>query len=220
MTARLLLIVTVCGIAVPARAQPPPPRDTRPAPVVGTSSIRGVVVSDEKQPRPLRRARVMLNGLALALGRTVIANDDGSFSFDRLPAGRYTVGAAKESYVSMNYGARRTGRPGAGITLADHETKTLTLRLPRGGVVTGTVTDALGQPVAGAGVVAMTSVLLPPMGERRLIPAGLTAGTRRPRRVSNLRLAGRRIPYTSLWCRRCGGTPELACCRPPRCEER
>jgi hypothetical protein len=176
MTARLLLIVTACGIAVPARAQPPPPRDTRPAPVVGTSSIRGVVVSDEKQPRPLRRARVMLNGPALALGRTVIANDDGSFSFDRLPAGRYTAGAAKESYVSMNYGARRTGRPGAGITLADRETKTLTLRLPRGGVVTGTLTDALGQPMAGVQVVAMTYQLFGPTGERRFMPAGLTAG--------------------------------------------
>jgi hypothetical protein len=177
MTARLLLIVTVCGIAAPALAQLPPPRDTRPAPAVGTSSIRGIVVSDEKQPRPLRRARVMLNGPALALGRTVIANDDGSFSFDGLPAGRYTVGAAKESYVSMNYGARRTGRPGGGITLADRETKTLTLRLPRGGVVTGTLTDALGQPVPGAQIGAMTYQLFAPTGERRFMPAGLTAGT-------------------------------------------
>ena len=94
-----------------AQAQPPA-RDARPVVATGSGIVTGVVMSDEAQPRPLRRARVTINGPALKPGRTAITGDNGAFAFDRLPAGRYTLAAAKDAYITMNYGASRPGRPG------------------------------------------------------------------------------------------------------------
>lgn len=147
-----------------------PPRDTSRSAATGTATIAGTVVSDEMQPRPLRRTRVMLNGSTLPVARTLITNDDGSFVFERVPAGRYTIGALKDGYVAMNYGATRFGRPGVPIVVRDGESHRVTLKLPRGSVITGTITSADGQPIPGVGVVAMLERYVPASGERRLTP--------------------------------------------------
>jgi hypothetical protein len=144
------------AIALALCQQQLPPRDTRPAPGIGTGRIAGVVTTDEAQPRPLRRARVMLTGASLEAGWSVITSDDGAFTFEGLQPGRYTVGALKEGYVAMNYGAMRTGRPGRGVQVAERQTVAVTLRLPRGAVITGTVLDVDNQPVQGIAVNAMT----------------------------------------------------------------
>jgi hypothetical protein len=123
-----------------------PPRDTRPPAAAATGRIAGVITTDEAQPRPLRRARVTLNGDAITTGWSVIAADDGTFSFDRLPPGRYLVSALKDGYVTMSHGAARPGRRGTLVQVTERQTTTLTLRLPRGGVITGTVLDVDGQP--------------------------------------------------------------------------
>jgi uncharacterized protein (DUF2141 family) len=168
----LIAILTVC---LAAQQQP---RDGRaPAPAAGTGRIAGVIVTDEAQPKPLRRARVWLNSAALGVGRTVITGDDGTFTFDGLPAGRYTVGAAKDAYVAMNYGAKRPARPGAGIALGEGETRNVAVRLPRGSVITGVVTDAQGQPAPGVALNAMVYRYFVPTGDRRLQSAGLPAAT-------------------------------------------
>lgn len=157
-------------------AQQPPrdaPRDAR----TGTALISGVVLSDDAQPRRLRRARVTLGGAELPGPRTAITNDDGAFSFERLPAGRYTVHAAKDAYVTMHYGAARPERPGAAIALRDRETQQIVLRLPRSAVITGTITDVDGQPAAGVTVTAGSYRYVPAAGERRLGPAGAGSAT-------------------------------------------
>jgi hypothetical protein len=171
MAATVALLLAALALAAPALAQPPP-RDVGRTPPAGIASITGIVVSDEREPKPLRRARVMLNGPQLQVGRTVISNDDGSFAFERLPAGLYTVGAAKQAYITMNYGARRTGRAGTSVVLGESESRSLTLRLPRGAVIAGMVTDEQGLPAAGVAVSAMTYKFVG--RERRLVPAGLT----------------------------------------------
>jgi hypothetical protein len=154
------------------------PRDARVpvAATAGTATIAGRVVTDDAQPKPLRRARVTLNGSQLQIGRTAITGDDGAFMFDRLPAGRYTVGAIKYGYVAMSYGARRPARPGTALELKNAEARTITIRVPRGGVITGTVTTADGQPAAGIAVNALTFRYLAESGERRMMPAGLATG--------------------------------------------
>jgi len=119
---------------------------------LATGRITGVVTTDEAQPRPLRRARVTLNGGGLDIGWSVITNDDGTFAFDRLPAGRYGVAALKDGYVTMNYGAARPGRRGTSVQVAERQTAAVTLRLPRGAVITGTVLDVDGQPAEGISV--------------------------------------------------------------------
>lgn len=149
-------------VALIAQAQPP--RDTRPASSTSTASIVGVVTSDDPQPKPLRRARVTLNGSGLEVGRTAITNDDGTFAFEGLPAGRYSIAGIKDAYVTMNYGSRRPGRAptgvrlpdgGTGVTVARGETQRITLRLPRGAVITGVVADVDGQPAQGLLVTAL-----------------------------------------------------------------
>src|SRR5690349_8710775 len=76
--------------------QPARDRAARPQPV-GTGQISGRVV-DAENGRPMRRARVMLNGAELPGGRGTTTDDQGNFSFAGLPAGRYTVNASRSGY--------------------------------------------------------------------------------------------------------------------------
>jgi uncharacterized protein (DUF2141 family) len=156
--------------------QTQPPRDARPS-GSGTASIRGRVLSDEPRPRPLRRARVTLRGGVVDFAENAITEDDGTFTLSRLPAGRYTLAVAKEGFVAMTYGARRPARPGTPIVLHERELKDLTVRLPPGGVITGLIIDAAGQPVQGVAVSALASTFHGATGERRLAPAGQAAST-------------------------------------------
>jgi hypothetical protein len=157
--------------ALLAQAQPPV-RDARPPAGVASSSIAGVVIADDAQARPLRRARVTLNGQALNMGRSVITADDGSFAFDRVPPGRFTVGASKDGYVSLSYGSRRPGRPGSGIQVAEQQSVRVTLRLPRGAVITGTVMDIDGLPAQGIPVTALARRYVGQVGDERYLSAG------------------------------------------------
>jgi hypothetical protein len=166
-------LVVVSGTFIGALQQPV--RDQPAARPTGSASISGIVTSDEPQPRPLRRARVMLRG-ADPVGSTVITNDDGTFAFEGLPAGRYAVSAAKDEYVTVNHGAPWQGGQGQRIPLADTELRTISIRLPRGAVIAGTLVDAFGQPAPGATVSALMWQYITATGERRLVSAGRSPG--------------------------------------------
>jgi protocatechuate 3,4-dioxygenase beta subunit len=153
-----------------------PQRDARPAPGGAMGTIAGTVTSAGAQPRPLRRVRVTLDGPGLTLPLTVVTADDGSFVFERVPAGRFMVTATKDGYLSMSYGASRTGRPGTRVQVAGGQSVPLALRLPRGAVITGTVTDADGLPAQGIAVTALTGRFVAPQGERRHVAAGVSVG--------------------------------------------
>ena len=156
-------------------AQVPPPRDMRPATAsTATASIAGVVLSDESQPKRLRRARVTLAGTMGLPGRTTITADDGTFAFDELVPGRYIVGAVKDGYLPMSYGATRAARTGSGVTVVAGETQRITLRLPRGAVITGIVTDMDGQPAHGISVNALAYRYAAGLGEQRLRADGVS----------------------------------------------
>ena len=144
-------LVPVAFLAAQQPARDAPARKPLPA---GTALIAGSVVTDEAIPQPVRRARLTLNDVERAIpGRTITTDDRGRFAFRDLPAGRFELQAAKPGYLSVNHGAKRLGRPGTPISVADGaRIVDLVLRIPRCGVITGTVRDQGGQPVPGVGV--------------------------------------------------------------------
>jgi len=165
----------IAALALTAIMMQAPARDVRPAPAVGTASVTGVVVSADSQARPLRRARVSINGAGLVPGRTAITADDGTFAFTGLRAGRYLLTAAKEGYVTMASGVMRPGQAPVRVAVADGEVQRLTLRLPRGAVMTGTILDLDGQPAEGIAVSALVRRYVGSQGERRYFGAGTTS---------------------------------------------
>jgi protocatechuate 3,4-dioxygenase beta subunit len=146
------------------------PRDATAQNAVGTASIVGSVVV-EGSGAAVRRARVTLTGTELRGTRSALTDDQGRFSFTALPAGRFTMTASKAGYVDNTYGARRAGRPGTQIQLADGQRlDRATIALPRGGVITGVVVDEHGEPAPGTQVRALRYVMR--TGERSLQQAG------------------------------------------------
>jgi uncharacterized protein (DUF2141 family) len=172
---RTLTLSLVVLLLTTTHAQTPPVRDVRP-PATGTAVISGVVITEEQEPRPIRRARVTARAPELPQGMTVVTDDRGAFSLSALPAARYMLTIEKDGFPGLAYGAKRPGRPGTSLVLAEGQQVTgLTIRMPRGSVITGTVLDQNGQPAVGASVRAMRYTFI--SGGRRLTPAGNMSGT-------------------------------------------
>jgi hypothetical protein len=127
----------------------------RPVEPTGTAVIAGAVVTDTETAVPLRRAVVTVTGGGLSSSRSAITDDDGRFAIGGLPGGRYAISATKAAYLESAYGARRPGRPGTPLSLADGQRADIVIRMPRGAVVQGVVRDENGQPLAGVDVYAV-----------------------------------------------------------------
>lgn len=164
----MLLLVTILMLAAP-------PRDAQPVVADGTATVSGVVVSADPQPRPLRRARVTLTGQMFGGGRTTMTADDGSFAFDRVPAGRFTLAATKDGYVALGYGAARTVLRGTGVDVAEGQAVRASIRLPHGAVITGRVVDVDGLPAQGFEVTALAHRYVGWQGEIGYLGAGMPA---------------------------------------------
>ncbi len=173
------VFVLMSVLAVAAQSSPPavPGRDVPSKLTIGTAVVSGVVRTDEATPVPVRRARVTLLLEAYGNGWSATTDDDGRFVMTGVAAGRYTLQVAKPAWVTSNYGAARPGRPGTPIVIADGErVQGLALRISRGAVITGTVTDAAGQPVPGVNAAVMQFAYSEVTGERVIRP-GATAAT-------------------------------------------
>lgn len=173
MTRLLCAVIALCLCALVSAQQP---RDNRPRPGSGTSTVHGVVFTDTAPRTPLRRAKVTINGVEIEFARTVITGDDGAFVFDGLPAGRYVLTASKDGYVTSSAGARRLGRLGD-IELPAGGTARVDLAMIKGGVITGRVQLPNNEPAAGISVQVLRFDNSGPLGDRRLAPAGIPAVT-------------------------------------------
>lgn len=139
-------VILLLSVVVHAQA---PSRDVPASQVAGTAAISGQVVSEEDPGRPIRVAKVVLSSSALRRELMVTSDSDGRFVFSRLQAGRYTLSVSKPGLVPTTYGAKRPGGSGVPIVVADGEQIPVTVRIPRGAVISGTVRDANGEPAAG-----------------------------------------------------------------------
>ena len=123
------------------------PRDTQTVSVEGTAVLRGTLTSDGAAQRPVRRALITVAGAALRSERATLTADDGTFAFERLPAGRYTLVATKPAWVASYFGSRRAGRgPGTPVALADGQRVAVAMKMLPGAVIAGIVRDHTGQP--------------------------------------------------------------------------
>jgi protocatechuate 3,4-dioxygenase beta subunit len=100
---------------------------------------------------------------------STLTDEDGRWVLGGLPEGRYTLTIAKPAHVTAYYGSLRPGRgPGSPIAVADGaQMKDIVVRMQRGAVIAGTVSDEAGQPLPNAAIRVWQ--LLNSGGERRIV---------------------------------------------------
>lgn len=144
----LVIFLCVLLFTTPLHAQTPSPSPKPAAETITLGTIRGRVVSNDG--RPLTTATVMAQGVSATPSIKIKPVDaEGSFVLEDLPAGLYIVMATAPGYVDETL---TTGDPSE---LPRHVIGSrLRIAMIKGGVITGTVTDAKGQPVVGVTVQA------------------------------------------------------------------
>lgn len=158
----------------PSPAQGPPgmpPRmmagQTQPK---GTAVVRGTVVAADTGA-PLRRVLVRASAPEAQDMKAATTDDQGRFEIKELVGGRYTISAQKTGYVTLAFGQRRVGERGTLVEVPAGQTvEKVAIALPRGGVITGRVSDEFGEPLAEAMVQVQRYRYMP--GGRRLMPMG------------------------------------------------
>ena len=156
----LLLLFASTALAVDAR-QPGPP-----------AVVAGSLTSTDSGA-PVRKAQVRLVATTTKFTLTTVTDPSGSFTFSNVPAGEYMLKAWKPGYLDIVLGARRPGRnvPGTRITVAaGQKIEGLALKIPRGGVISGLVTDEFGDPALNVPVRAMKVIYQ--NGRRSVFPSG------------------------------------------------
>jgi hypothetical protein len=118
-----------------------------------TGSIKGRVVGDAGEPLPgiavyavTRAFNPNSFNYSARAQHFATADDEGNFSIGGLEPGLYGLSAAMPGYVSES--DMTTGRAADIYRPGD----VATVRLVKGGVVTGSVTDSLGQPLVASSV--------------------------------------------------------------------
>jgi hypothetical protein len=125
---------------------------------------------------PIRRAQIRLTSRDARVTRETLTDNDGRFEIGALPASRYRLYVSKAGYVTLEYGQARPFETGRPIDLSAGESlEKIDFSLPRGAVVSGRVTDELGDPVTDVQVQAMRYQFV--NGERQLVNAGRPSAT-------------------------------------------
>lgn len=137
--------------------------------VPGALTISGRVVdAGDGVPVPFARLELVAAGAHDPLGgRSARTDGQGRFTIDRLGSGGYYLAATKPGYAPSYYAANEasTVQPGSLITLKADVPTDLTIRLVRGGVVTGRVVDAFGS--AGIGIAVQLERVAPRSSNER-----------------------------------------------------
>ena len=164
--ASLAVSILVLVVATEVAGQKPP--------ATAPSGIIAGLLTSADLGQPVRRAQVKLVSTSPRATRTTTTDANGRFAFGDLPAADFTLSASKPGYLEMVYGARRPGARVAGIPIrlaAGERLDTIALRIPRGGVISGTVVDEFGDAAFGVPVRAMRLSFMM-NGERTASSAG------------------------------------------------
>src|SRR5262245_30910625 len=181
LSATVALVATIASLAAHTQT-PPPVRDPRapaasaPAAPKGSSELSVLVTTDQEPSQPLRRAAVTLRAGELDVPHVGLTGDDGRVVFRDLAAGNYLLTAERPGYVRTYYGSAQPGRgPGVAVTVLEGQRVAgIQLRLPRGGVITGTLRTISGRPAPNQSMQAI--MVRTAGGERRAINEEETIG--------------------------------------------
>ncbi len=119
-----------------------------------TGTITGRVIADDGQPIP--HARVSITGIggvkkAMSGRLQIITDENGGFQADGLDPAAYKISAVAPGYVQIP--EEKVGEQSfASVSKYARVGENVTIRMIRGGVITGRVTDSLGEPVIGIAV--------------------------------------------------------------------
>jgi len=147
--AALLVIFACVGIAAAQQATRSPAAETRSA--TATFRISGKVV-DSHTGAALARCSVQIAGVKdREAPVTVTSAEDGSFSFNDLPLGKYSLTAERRGYLAQSYEEHDQYSTaiavGPGLV-----SENLIFKLTAEAVLTGTIIDEAGEPVRSAQV--------------------------------------------------------------------
>jgi hypothetical protein len=116
-------------------------------------SVYGRVV-DHETGAPIRFADVQISRVRSGVENgSAVASEDGTFTFTALQPGSYVLAASSAAYPPSYYSVDPPPlmEPGSPFPVTQGQaTGPLVIRLMRGGVITGTITDPSGAPVTGA----------------------------------------------------------------------
>ncbi len=144
------------------------------------ASIEGLVVRAGTS-EPIARARVTVlrtagpGGAPPPVGpppiiAPVTTDSQGHFVFKDLDPGSYSLTAQRNGFARQAYGERGPGRPGAPLNVvAGQALKDVFFRLVPAGTVSGRVTDATGEPIAGFSI-TIGRFTYDPTGKRTFQP--------------------------------------------------
>jgi hypothetical protein len=157
----ILMVQSGVSMEVVRGSQAPPPRDPRAAPATGTGVIKGRVTAADTGA-PIRRAIVQVSGGSRPRG--VYTDEDGRYVLEELPPGIYVVsanpGIHRAGYRSLTLGmdpnaASIVTSPRRLEVANGQVVENIDFALPRGGAITGRVTDPYGDPAARVQVRAL-----------------------------------------------------------------
>ena len=141
-------------------------------PVAVTLTLSGMVLTDGETVAPIRGAEVRMHVASdPRTMRSTTTDAAGRFQFAGLSPGNITLTVSKPGYVTTAYGAKRPGTTvGVPIALVEgKQVEPVTVRIPRGGVITGMVLDRIGRPMRGVAV-RLQRVTATASGERVVRP--------------------------------------------------
>jgi hypothetical protein len=119
----------------------------------GRGRVEGHVIGDDGEA--LGGAVVRLRRLG-SLVHEATAGPDGSFVILGVPSGPFRLQGTKDGYVTLEYGQQRATQTGRTLSVREKEPlRGVTLVLPRGAAIAGTVSDEHGEPIEGATVRAL-----------------------------------------------------------------
>ena len=144
---RIMFLAALSSLCASAQAQQSGVSAPKPE-TTGTGSITGRVVNENGEPLP--NAVVSISAVGRGSSDPGVATDrDGNFQFESLDTNlQYYISAAMPAYTAL------PRNPAANQPAAYRAGDSVTLTLIKGGVITGRVTNAAGEPLVGIRVQA------------------------------------------------------------------